>query len=66
MERVENQPTDPGTDDLGDDVHHATNDGHTTRSHHASGDDRVEAGARKGVNPYKDSDHGKGISSDAR
>lgn len=50
MERIQNEPAEPSANDFSDDIHHAADDGHTARSHHADDDDWVQAGAREGVN----------------
>ena len=65
MERIEDEPAKPGTDNLSDDVHNATDDGHPARSHHADGDNRIQASARKSVDRNQNRDEREGVSSHA-
>lgn len=58
MERIVDEPTEPGADDFGDDVHDATDYRHAARCHHANCDEWVEAGARECVNRNQNGNEG--------
>ncbi len=66
MEAVKDQPAEPSADDFSDDVHDTADDRHATRSHHPDGNDRVEAGAREGVNCDKGRDNCERIGRNVR